>query len=691
MRRIVFVLLLMAGFVNMSAEEYTLTSPDGKLKIGIQTDEVLTWEIEYDGTTVILPSGIWMETDKGDFGLNMEVEKTKEAQVSESFDTPFYKKASVKDEYKELILKCDGYRVVFRAYNDGAAYRFESDMKELTVTNENAFFNFEGDYKAFIPYINDNRGGERWCYSFESYYDEQPLSKMYKDSLAITPLAVCLPNGKKAVVMDAGVENYPGMFLLKGEDHALKAAFAPYPLETAIGGHARLNLVPTLRADYIAKAEKDQVFPWRAVVVTNNDGDLLNCDMAQRLAPKCRIKDTSWIKPGKVAWDWWNNTNLTGVDFEAGINTETYKYFIDFAKRNGLEYIIIDEGWSSPESLMILSKKIDLLALVQYAKERGIGIILWSSWRNMIGKTAQDNINNVSLNNAKLEFEQPADSGKVYTMDEVMAHYQQMGIKGFKVDFFDRDDQEVIRSAYEVAECAARHHLLLDLHGLKPFGIQRAYPNIVNFEGVKGLENSKWEPRKGDGPLHDQPRYDVTAPFLRMLPGPMDYTPGAMSNATRDQFFGNNNHPMSQGTRVHQMAMYTIFEAPLQMLADSPTRYEKEQECTDFISKIPTTFDETVVLDAKIGEYILLARRKGATWYLAAMTNWVPRDLTVDLSLLPSVGGDHKSSSAVIFADGINAHRDATDYKRSVVTVTPGQKLDIHLAPGGGWTAIVDF
>ena len=660
LRNFFCILLTLCG-TTLHGEEYTVTSPNGKLTINIETEQVLTWAIEHNSNTILLPSALWLETSEGDFGINMEVKKSKTENVSRSIPTPYYKKSNVKDCYNQLLLKAEGFSVEFRAYDDGGCYRFLPSKKIQTINKEVAYFNFEDDYPAFVPYVNDNRGGERWCYSFESYYDEQRLSQMFKDSLSITPLAVSLPKGRKAVVMDAGVEDYPGMYLTHGEGPTLMATFAPFPAQVEIGGYNRLNLVPTEREAFIAQ-EVEQC-PWRVVLVSEHDGDLLNCDMAQRLAPECRIKDLSWIKPGKVAWDWWNNTNLTGVDFEAGTNTDTYKYFIDFAQQNHLEYIIIDEGWSSSESLMERNDQIDLPLLISYAHERGVGIILWSSWRNMIGVT---------------------DKTEPAKMEDVMAYYQQMGIAGFKVDFFDRDDQEVIRSAYKIADCAAKHHLLLDLHGLKPFGIQRAYPNIVNFEGVKGLENSKWEPRTAEGPLHDQPRYDVTAPFLRMLPGPMDYTPGAMDNATRDQFFGNNNHPMSQGTRVHQMAMYTIFEAPLQMLADSPTKYQREQTCTDFIARIPTTFDETIVLDAQMGEYILLARRKGNTWFVAALTNWTPRDLTIDLSLLPNIG-----THAICFADGHNAHRDATDYQRTEQTVAPNDQWHIHLAPGGGWTAIV--
>lgn len=525
-----------------------------------------------------------------------------------------------------------------------------------------------------MPYINDNRAGERYCYSFESYYDEAPLSRMYKDSLAITPLMVELENGKKAVIMEAGLSNYPGMFLTANPQmpHGVKAEFAPYPQETVIGGYDRLNLVPTKRADVISKPNNapyfcpngrptgKQTYPWRAVLVVTHDTQLANNDMMQRLAPECRIADTSWIKPGKVAWDWWNTCNLTGVDFKAGMNTPTYKKYIDFAAENQLEYIIIDEGWSGKESLMEdISPEINLEELVAYGNQKGIGIILWASWRNLTGG------GDIS----------PA-------VEQVISHYAQMGIKGFKIDFFDRDDQIAISSTEQLAACAAKHHMLLDLHGLKPFGIQRAYPNILNFEGVKGLENSKWEPIVNGAPLHDFPRYDVTAPYLRQLVGPMDYTPGAMVNATRSLFRSVNDHPMSQGTRVHQMAMYTVFEAPLQMLADSPSKYIKEQECTDFIAKVPTTFDETIALDGKIAEYITIARRKGNTWFVGSMTNWTPRSCTIDLSFLGE--GNYE---AEIFADGVNADREATDYKKEVRIVTAKDKLNVQLAPGGGWTA----
>lgn len=625
------LIMLTALTIGATAKDYTVASPDGQLQITIHaTADRLTWEVRHDQTVVLTPSEI---------GLNGSLRNMK-GRVSKN----------------TAYLTSGQLTVEFRADNDVAAYRIHNRSKRpLTISQETAEFNFADDYMAFVPYVNDNRGGERWCYSFESYYDEQKLSEIYNDSLAINPLAVRLPQSKLAVVADMGATDYPGMMLLHNGSHGLKAAFAPYPTKEIIGGFNRLNLVPTERAPYIAKDVKGAM-PWRIVMVTTRDEQLFAADLPHRFGPKCQLQDTSWIRPGKVAWDWWNATMLTGVPFRAGMNTDTYKYYIDFAARNGLEYIIIDEGWSTDESLRSeLNPDIDLLSLLPYAAKKGVGIILWTSWRNCINNTEDD-----------------------------FKYYADLGVKGFKVDFFDRDDQVVMQSAWKIADCAARNHLLLDLHGYRPTGIQVAYPNIVNFEGVKGLENSKWEPRVGDGPLHDQPHYDVTAPYLRMLVGPMDYTPGAMTNATRAAFFGNNDHPMSQGTRAHQVAMYVAFDAPLQMLADAPTRYEREQPTTDFIRQIPTVFDEVRPLGGKLGEWFAIAKRKGSTWYICAMTDWHTKELTIPLNML-----GEGTYNMEIFADGINADRDATDYTKTQRTVNRQDGLHIQLAPGGGWAAIV--
>ena len=387
MKKILVLLVMALAAMEMSAGVYEVCSPNGKVKVTVNTDQGVRWAVNYGETPVLLPSAIDICLQQGQKTLSLgKVGKVAKYSIKSSFSTPFYKKATVTDEYGQMLMYTNQrWTIEVRAYDDGAAYRLISGAtKPSLVKSETAEFRFADDYQAFVPYMNDYRDEQRYCYSFESYYDEQPLSAMFKDSLAITPLAVCLPGGMKAIVMDAGVENYPGMFV-KGDGNALVAEFAPYPLEQEIGGFDRLNLIPTKRADYIAKLSPKQSLPWRAVVITERDADILNCDMAQRLAPECRLSDTSWIQPGKVSWDWWNNRYVTGVDFLAGMNTDTYLFFIDFASKNKIEYIIIDEGWSGRESLMEdLCAEIDLPRLIAYGQEKGVGIILWSSWRNLI-------------------------------------------------------------------------------------------------------------------------------------------------------------------------------------------------------------------------------------------------------------------------------------------------------------------
>lgn len=647
-----------AGVVN--AKEYTLSSPDGHLRLTVDTGKRLTWSLMHDSTKVIVPSPISLSLSDGKvLGASPRVKKVSTRKVDTSFATPFYKKSEVKDVYNELTLRLsDGLSVIFRAYDDGAAYRLSLDGKGARrVTSEEAMFNFAGDYKAFIPYVNDLRDADYpYSYSFESYYDESPISEMYADSLAIVPLLVELPHGKKALIMEGDVEGYPGMFLVKGENaNSIEARFAPEPLSEKIGGFSELNLIPVETAPYIAKLEGPVTLPWRAVTVVTSDSQLADSDMAQRLASPSRIADTSWIKPGKVAWDWWNNWNVTGVDFPAGINTPTYKYYIDFAAENGLEYIIVDEGWSR-ESLMSPVEGIDIAELARYGKEKGVGVILWARWRDVDKE-----------------------------MDVAFPHYAGLGIAGFKVDFFDRDDRRVIESMTRIADAAARNRLLLDLHGMKATGIQRTYPNVVNFEGVKGLENYKWLPVVDGKPGVDVMRYDVTAPFIRMAAGPMDYTPGAMTNAAPGNYRSINDTPMSFGTRAHQLAMYVVYEAPLQMLADSPVAYRSNPESLRFISAIPTVFDETRVLAGEVREYIAVARRKGDTWYVGALTSLTPRDLKIPLSFLaPGV-----AYNAVTMSDGVNVNRNGADCRREERRVTSCSELDAAMASGGGFAAII--
>jgi len=628
-----------------TGKTYQVKSPDGKINISIATGAAVNWSVKHEGTEVILPSEISIILDNGEIlGKNAVVKKSAATSTRGTFTTPIYKKDTVQDNYSQLTLTFKGdYGLIFSAYNDGVAYRWFTQKKgEITIINEEANFNFKDDDKAFLPFVNDYRNKDKFNTSFESHYDNVNISAIKKDTLAFLPVLVDLGNPKKAVILEADLQDYPGMYLTPGEGNNLHAVFAPYPTEEFVHG---LNYVVKSRADYIAKTNGTRSFPWRVVVISNEDKQLADNDMMQRLAEPSRIADLSWIKPGKVAWDWWNDWNISHVDFKAGINVPTYKYYIDFAAANKLEYIIIDEGWSDDHDLNI--SKLDVQAVVDYGKKKNVGVILWSTWY-AITRDA----------------------------DGLFAKFAQMGIKGFKIDFIDRDDQKAVSSLYELAQKAADHHLMVDYHGMyKPSGMQRTYPNVINCEGVKGLENMKWG-------VDNQPGYDVSIPFIRMMGGPMDYTPGGMRNATKDAFRPVNSNPMTQGTRCHQLAMYTIFEAPLQMLSDNPTIYMREPESTDFIAAIPTTFDATVALDGKVGDFVSIAREKNHTWYAGAMTNWNPREITMNLSFLGD--GNYK---ATIFEDGINANHDATDYTRKVITVTAKDKLTIKMASGGGWAA----
>jgi alpha-glucosidase len=516
--------------------------------------------------------------------------------------------------------------------------------------SEQAEFAFPEDWNLYVPYVGrDNSSFEpQFFSSFESTYSHHPLSKWEKGRLAFLPLTVEAANGIKVCVTESDLLDYPGMYLFNGNGSTtLTGVYAPYPDKVEQGGHNMLQGLVRTRKDYIAKGPASWAFPWRTLIIAKEDKQLAESDMTWRLGRPAAAGDWSWVKPGKVAWDWWNDWNLYGVDFEAGINTETYKYYIDFASAHGIEYVILDEGWAVnlQADLMQVVPEIDMPALCRYADQKNVGLILWAGYW--------------AFNR---------------DMEGVCRHYSQMGIKGWKIDFMDRDDQSMVQFYEKAAATAAKYRMLCDFHGaFKPAGIQRTYPNVLNFEGIHGLENMKWSTA-----AVDQVTYDVTVPFTRYVAGPADYTQGAMRNATRRNYFPSNSEPMSQGTRCHQLAEYLIFDAPLTMLCDSPSNYMQEPECTDFIASIPTEWDETVALDGKIAEYVVIARRSGSTWYVGALGNWDARDLEVDLSPL---GIQH--AEGIAFVDGANAHRAARDY-RKVETSIHGPVWKVHLASGGG-------
>jgi alpha-glucosidase len=648
MRKLLILACIIA--LNASAQKnksFNAASPNGNIKLHIDVTGKLQWSVQQKEQTIIEPSLLSLQLQNEVLGDNAVVTSSKTEKINTTINAVNYIKSVIPDEYNQLTINCKGdYGIIFRLYNDAVAYRFFTKKKDsIIIQNEEANFNFTNDDSAFIPIQWDYRDGQNFNSSFEALYHHIPLSQFPKDSLAFLPLLVDVGNGKKAALLEADLEDYPGMYLdLNTTQKGFKGIYAPYPLNAHV---VQRNLIPTERAAYIAKTNGTRNFPWRVVVISETDKELLNNDIVQKLAAAPRITDVSWIKPGLVSWDWWNNWNITGVDFKAGINTETYKYYIDFAAANHLSYIVMDEGWSEFYDLLTIRPGIDLKQIIDYGKQKNVDVILWATWYNVFRQ-----------------------------MDTAFPLYSKMGVKGFKIDFFDRDDQLVVRSTYDIAKKAAENKLMVDYHGIyKPTGLQRTYPNVIGYEGVKGLENYKWA-------NEDQPQYTVTIPFIRMMAGPMDYTPGAMRNATQAIYRPINDNPMAKGTRCNQLAQYVLFYAPWQMLADNPTVYMKEQECTDFIAKVPTVFDETVPLDSKVGEYVSIARRKNSEWFVGSMTNWTPRDITLDFSFLPA--GKY---TAVVFKDGINADRNATDYKKETINISSGDKLTVHLAPGGGWAA----
>lgn len=653
----VLLMCVLCAFIAQAQKTFTLSSPDGKLQTTITTGDKLTYDITCNGRQILAASPISMTLDNGEvWGEKAKLSGTSRKSVDRMIPSPFYRANELRDYYNELTLRFKkDWNVEFRAYDDGIVYRFINRSNKLfKVVDEEVDYRFPNDMTATVPYVRTGKDGDfnsQFYNSFENTYTTDKLSKLNKQRLMFLPLVVDAGEDVKLCITESDLENYPGLYLSVAEgENSLKGIFAPYPKRAEQGGHNKLQMLVKEREAYIAKVDTPRSFPWRMAIVTTSDKDLAASNLSYLLAAPSRLSDISWIKPGKVAWDWWNDWNLDGVDFVTGVNNATYKAYIDFAASKGIEYVILDEGWAVnlKADLMQVVKEIDLKELVDYAASKNVGIILWAGY---------------------YAFERD--------MENVCRHYAAMGVKGFKVDFMDRDDQEMTAFNYRAAEMCAKYKLILDLHGThKPAGLNRTYPNVLNFEGVNGLEQMKWSPAS-----LDQVKYDVMIPFIRQVSGPMDYTQGAMRNASKGNYYPCNSEPMSQGTRCRQLALYVVFESPFNMLCDNPGNYMREPESTDFIAGIPTVWDESIVLDGKMGEYIVTARRQGNIWYVGGITDWTARDIEVDCSFL----GDDKTHNATLFKDGVNAHRVGRDYKRESLSIKKNSKLKIHLAPGGGF------
>lgn len=649
--------LLLAGITpaSLSAKKAEVSSPSGNISVTVEdgNNGNLMFSVSSNGKQLLLPSQIGME-----FESAKKTQKIKSSKVTknikEDVNAPFYRNPKFSTTSNELTLRLeDGNSVTFRVFDDGVAYRFSTDGKSGNIiNNETAIYNVAGDPKVYLPHSTNPKKPE--AMAFQNFYTVTPMSSA-SPLLAFLPVTVDYDNGLKMTMMESDLEAYPGMFVeADSTTNSLKGVFAKYPSSTDFYPWRKQEYV-TGTEKYIAKSEGKRNFPWRIMAITTDDTQMPVNNLVYALASPSRVADTSWIKPGQSAWEWWNDWGLRQVPFKAGINNETYKYFIDFAADNGIEYVVLDEGWYDPKSgdMLTTIPEIDLPMLIDYANKKGVGLWLWTVFNVL------DN-----------------------QLEEACKKYSDMGIKGFKVDFLDRDDQTGVEMTYRICDATAKNNLMLDLHGFyKPTGLNRTYPNVVNFESVFGMEEMKWS-----DPSVDMPEYDVTFPYIRMMCGPVDFTPGAMRNATKSDWKAMYSNPFSQGTRAHQVANYIVQDSPFTMLADNPTSYMENQECTDFITAIPTVFEETKVIDGKMGEYIVTLRQTGNCWFVGGQTDWNPRDYELDFSFLPSA----EKFKVTLLKDGVNAGKQAQDYVVETFEVNSGTKKLIHMAPGGGFAVRID-
>ena len=635
---------LLALAVSAAAQSsFDLRSPDGKIEVRIRTAKGLHYDVLRNGVPLLEDSTASIDIDHKVLGRETKVRNSKESSHDQTLEPLVRQKfAKIRDNHKQLRLDMDGgYAFIFRAYNEGVAYRIETSLPQenVKVYSEESTFHFPSDFIVYYPQEDSFMSHN------ERKYLPQHLSGIIPAYIASLPAVIETNDGVKIAIGESDVDDYPGLWLRGAGGNALNATFPPYPL--------KFNLVRdrdehvTESADYIATTKGARTYPWRVLGIAQKDGDLLTNQIVWLLEKPSQLQDTSWIKPGKVSWDWWNDSNVYGVDFKAGINTATYKHYVDFAAKYGLPYIILDEGWYKLGNLMEVVPDLNMDELAAYAKQKNVGLIMWVIW-----KTLDDQL-------------QPA-----------LDQFEKWGVKGIKVDFMQRSDQVMINYYHKISREAAKRKMLVDFHGdQKPATMTRTWPNLISTEGVRGMEWDKWS-------AEAEPEHNVTLPFTRMFLGPMDYTPGAMRNGTRETFRPILTQPMALGTRCQQLAMYVVFESPLQMLSDSPSNYEREPESMEFLAAVPTVWDETRVLDAKIADYVVVARRSGKEWYVGAMSDWTPRELDLDLSFL-SDGTFHMQS----YEDGVNADRMAGDYKMKKTEVTKSTRLKIKLAPGGGWAA----
>lgn len=655
MKRIIIGTIAVVATVAFG-EIWSTVSPDGKNSIKLVADEKsFTVQVFRNGKAMIAPSEIGMRiAGHPAFGPSAKSTGQKARSINETIVTPVYKKSKISNRANERTVSFEGgFAITLHAADDGVAYRFETSLKDskVKVLHEKFDLTFNSaDTEVYTAY-EWGKPKDPLQNAWENIYFARKVKNICtgKDAKHITYLPMTLVDKNGAMVItESDLRDYAGLNF----DHAsanpatLSSRMAKASVRKEEKSDGRYSRV-TKREGYIVETAGTRTYPWRVFMLADNVGKLVENDRVYALAAPSRISDTKWIKPGMVQWDWWNNWNITGVKFRAGCNTETYKHYIDFASKYKIPYVILDEGWAANLNIYRIRKEVNVKELIAYGKERGVGIILWCAWSQLIDRE-----------------------------EDACKMFARLGAVGLKIDFMDRDDAYVVNFLEKVAGIAAKYRMLVDYHGMyKPTGMSRTYPNIINYEGVHGLEQLKWEGNS------DFPRNDCVLAFTRMAAGPMDYTPGAMINCTKNEFKPVFNHPRSQGTRVHQMALMALFESPLQMLCDSPTNYSKNEECFKFMAATPTVWDETIGLESTMEKNAAVARRKGDDWYISVIGNWDAQKLSFKLPFLP------KKFNAEIFRDGINADQNAEDYVHENRLMTNRDTFEISLAPGGGFVA----
>jgi alpha-glucosidase len=672
-----------------AADSFTLTSPDGSNTAVVALKSLgqpyppgprLYYRVLKNGQLVLADSPLGLDF-KGASALDrdFEVVGSKTDSRDSTWDFAFGARSRNRDHYHQITVSLReraGARrrmdVIFRAYNEGVAFRYvlpeQDGLKDFVLSSENTEFHFARDASAFAIDL----GG--YATAYESEYPRISLSDIKPTSIIGLPLLVQLSGGPWVALLEADLRNYGGMYVgaVPHVPNGLAAKISRIPdfdplvlggysgtivterdLDLSIAKSAetiRMNPERTLvRSDELVVGKPPFATPWRVVMMHDRPGGLIeNNHLILSLSSPSVIADTSWIQPGKSAWNWWSGGLARNVNFTPGMNTATMKHYIDFAAEHHLEYMLIDGGWSPFHEITKTIPEINMPEIMAHARKRGVKIILWVFWPTLRKQ-----------------------------IDEAFALYEKWGVAGVKIDFMDRDDQEMVKDYEVMMQKAARHRLIVNFHGThKPTGLRRTYPNLLNREGVLGMEFSR-------GTKRDDPVHHVTLPFTRMLAGPMDYTPGCFHNATRAEFQPRFPEPMCQGTRAHQLAMYVVYEMPLAMVSDFPEALAGRPGM-EFIEQVPTVWDDTKVLNGTPAEFVTIARRHGGTWYIGSMTNWDPRDLEIDLSFLDA--GEYEVK---IFADGADADRVATSLDISTKRLTSRDRLKIHLASGGGWAAIL--